>query len=110
MIERRVGSDTHELPRADLDDGDAAIVMEVGDDVVGHVLHLGGRREIMTRRIRNDFAPHHTDGRARFLAARKRIWMFSWVNYPYKFDTILSSWRSPSFVGAVVSEKRHTTL
>src|SRR4051795_9402929 len=27
-----------------------------------------------------------------------------------KFDTILSSQRSPSFVGAVVSKKRHTML
>src|SRR4051812_49648217 len=27
-----------------------------------------------------------------------------------KFDTILSSQRSPSFVGAVVSRKRHTIL
>src|SRR6185437_801035 len=69
-----------------------------------------GRREILTRRIRNDFAPHHTDGRARFLAGREPIWLFSRVNYPYKFDTILSSWRSPSFVGEVVSEKRYTTL
>ena len=43
MIERRVGSDTHELPRADLDDGDAAIVMEVGDDVVEvHAVELHG--------------------------------------------------------------------
>ena len=38
MIVRRYRPDTHELPRADLDHGDARIVVEVGDDVFRHGL------------------------------------------------------------------------
>ncbi|BAM90662.1 hypothetical protein S58_46810 [Bradyrhizobium oligotrophicum S58] len=41
MIERRIGAHAHELMRADLDDGDAGIVVEMRDDVVGHRYHLG---------------------------------------------------------------------
>src|SRR5262249_38206627 len=36
MVERRLGADAHELPGADLDDGDARIVVEMRNDVVGH--------------------------------------------------------------------------
>src|SRR4051812_35059916 len=36
MIERRIGAHAHELLRADLDDGDTGIVVEVRDDMVGH--------------------------------------------------------------------------
>ena len=47
VIERRVGAHTHELLRADLDDGDAGIVVKVRNDVIGHSIHLesngGGR-------------------------------------------------------------------
>ncbi len=39
MIERRFGADAHEFPGADLDDGDARVVVEVGNDVVRHGLN-----------------------------------------------------------------------
>ena len=38
MVERGLGADAHELARADFDDGDARIVVEVGNDVLGHDL------------------------------------------------------------------------
>jgi len=40
MIERRHGPDAHELLRADLDLGDADIVVEMWNDVLGHVAGL----------------------------------------------------------------------
>jgi len=40
MIKRGVGADAHELLRAYFDDGDAGIVMEVRDNVIGHPSHL----------------------------------------------------------------------
>jgi hypothetical protein len=36
MIERRIGADAHELLRADLDDGNSGIVVEVRNDIIGH--------------------------------------------------------------------------
>ena len=36
MIERRQRADAHEFPRADLDDRNAEIVMEMGDDRIRH--------------------------------------------------------------------------
>jgi len=36
MVERRIGADTHELLRADFDDGNAGIVVEVRNDRIGH--------------------------------------------------------------------------
>jgi hypothetical protein len=46
MVERRVGADAHEFLRSDLDDGNAGIVVEVRNDVVGHKLFtLGGNRD-----------------------------------------------------------------
>jgi hypothetical protein len=36
VIERRIGADAHEFLRADLDHGDAGIVVEVRNDMVGH--------------------------------------------------------------------------
>src|SRR6266567_1572400 len=44
MVERRVGAHAHELLRADLDHRDAGIVVEVRDDMVGHLIHLGWQR------------------------------------------------------------------
>src|SRR5882757_3913747 len=41
VIERRVGADAHELLRADLDDRNAGIVVEVRNDVIGHVFTFG---------------------------------------------------------------------
>jgi len=41
MVEGRVGADAHEFLRADLDYRDAGIVVEVRDDMVGHLIHLG---------------------------------------------------------------------
>src|SRR5216684_8267950 len=41
MIERRIGAHTHELLRADLDDGNPGIVVEVRNDMIGHCIHLG---------------------------------------------------------------------
>jgi hypothetical protein len=36
VIERRIGADTHELTRSDFDGGDAGIILEVRNDVIGH--------------------------------------------------------------------------
>src|SRR5690349_13622079 len=36
MVERRVGADAHEFLRADLDDRRAGIVVEMGNDRIGH--------------------------------------------------------------------------
>ena len=44
MIERRVGAHAHEFLRADLDDGNSGIVMEVRDNIIGHRIHLEWRR------------------------------------------------------------------
>src|SRR5258707_5895635 len=38
MVERRVGAHAHELLRADLDYRDAGVVVEVRDDMVGHLI------------------------------------------------------------------------
>src|ERR1700757_3132297 len=39
MIERRIGADAHEFLRADLDDGNTGIVVEVRNDIIGHRLY-----------------------------------------------------------------------
>src|SRR5882724_2876599 len=44
MVERRVGAHAHEFLRADLDHRDPGVVMEVRDDMVGHLVHLGWQR------------------------------------------------------------------
>jgi hypothetical protein len=36
MVERRIGAHAHEFLRADLDDGNAGIVVKVRDDLIGH--------------------------------------------------------------------------
>src|SRR5260370_18939351 len=36
MVERRLGADAHEFARANLDHRDAGIVVEMGDDMIGH--------------------------------------------------------------------------
>jgi hypothetical protein len=41
VIERRIGADTHELLRADLDDRNAGVIVKMGDDMIGHRIHLG---------------------------------------------------------------------
>ena len=41
VIEWRIGAHAHEFLRADLDDGDAGIVVKMGNDMVGHRIHLG---------------------------------------------------------------------
>ena len=63
MVERRVGAHAHELLRSDLDHRDTGIVMEVWDNVVGHILTLVvtmGRRNQQHAASRN--AAHHTGG------------------------------------------------
>ncbi|ETR75985.1 hypothetical protein X566_23750 [Afipia sp. P52-10] len=40
MIERRLRADAHEFRGPDFDDGNARIILEMGDDVVGHDLNL----------------------------------------------------------------------
>src|ERR1017187_1642865 len=52
MIERRIGAHAHELLRADLNDRNAGIVVKVGNDMIGHYIHLGWqwRRTQSTRR------------------------------------------------------------
>ena len=46
VIERWIGSDAHEFPRADLDNGDAGIVVKMGDYVIRHSFHLGSLHDI----------------------------------------------------------------
>ncbi|GEC14785.1 hypothetical protein NWI01_06770 [Nitrobacter winogradskyi] len=74
MIEGWIGSDTHEFPRADFNDGNAGIVMEVGNDVIGHAFNLKSLRDIDTP-IRNDIARHHTGRRFEFLARIPQKWI-----------------------------------
>src|SRR5258707_10610133 len=54
VIERRIGAHTHELLRADLNDGNAGIIVKVRNGMIGHSMHLGwqGRRTQSTRRGR----------------------------------------------------------
>src|SRR5258707_15884329 len=54
VIERRIGAHTHELLRADLNDGNAGIIVKVRNGMIGHGMHLGwqGRRTQSTRRGR----------------------------------------------------------
>ena len=40
MVEGRIGAHAHELTRADLNDGNTGIVMEMRDDMIGHRIHL----------------------------------------------------------------------
>jgi hypothetical protein len=44
MIEWRIGAHTHELVRADLNDGYAGIVVKVRNDLIGHRVHLDSKR------------------------------------------------------------------
>jgi hypothetical protein len=46
MIEWWIGPDAHEFLRADFNNGDAGIVMEVGDYVIRHAFHLKSLRDI----------------------------------------------------------------
>ena len=48
MVERRVAADAHELLRADLDDGNSGIVVEVRDDMIGHRLTSGREQQTTT--------------------------------------------------------------
>src|SRR5690349_3761032 len=41
MIERRLGAHAHEFLRADLDDRDAGVVVEMWDDVIRHICDPG---------------------------------------------------------------------
>src|SRR5712692_6567083 len=61
VIERRIGAHAHEFLRADLDDGDADIVVKMGNDMVGHSIHLGsngGGRKSTRRRMVERSAPY----------------------------------------------------
>src|SRR5215470_7168791 len=49
MVERRVGADTHEFLRPDLDHRNAGIVVEVRNDVVGHNLFTLGSKLMQTQ-------------------------------------------------------------
>src|ERR1051325_6310843 len=40
MIERRIGAHAHEFVRADLDHGDAGVIVEVWNHVIGHIITL----------------------------------------------------------------------
>src|SRR3954454_1021941 len=57
MVERRVGAHAHELLRADLDYRDAGVVVEVRDDMVGHLVFTldgnDGRTQSTRRGTRN---------------------------------------------------------
>jgi len=57
MIERRLGAHAHEFPGADLDDRNARVVVEMGNDRIRHGLNGVSSRE------------HHSDPAGRFLAA-----------------------------------------
>jgi hypothetical protein len=39
MIERGIGAHAHEFLRADLNDGNAGIVVKVRNDMIGHLIH-----------------------------------------------------------------------
>src|SRR5579872_2557426 len=41
VIEGWIGADAHEFLRADLNDGNTGIIVEVRDDMIGHRIHLG---------------------------------------------------------------------
>src|ERR1041385_7825686 len=65
MVERGLGADAHEFARADLDHRNARIVVEVGNDMVGH----GSVSFSVQQR---GSAPHHSDLPAAFLVSRTR--------------------------------------
>ena len=95
----RPGPDGRERIR----EGDPGVVVKVRNHVIGHLIPLGSQ---WTR----DAIDRHCTGKT------PRAGPIANGDSPEclraicscKFDTILSSWRSPSFVGAVVSKKRHT--
>ena len=97
MIEGRIGTHAHEFLRTDLDDGHAGIIVKVGNDMIGHNMHLDGNGSERNRQHSARLnAAYHSGRYCRFPEPRPLI-------CSCKFDTILSSQRSPSFVGAVVS-------
>jgi hypothetical protein len=48
VVERRIGAHAHELLRADLNNGNAGIVMKVRDDMVRHRIHLEQQQQQTT--------------------------------------------------------------
>jgi hypothetical protein len=98
VIERRIGAHTHEFLRADLDDRDAGIVVEVRNDMVGHSIHL----ELAMKAVAIN-TTWQVEMPRTILAGIGDSQSPQPLICSCKFDTILSSQRSPSFVGAVVS-------
>ena len=111
MIERRIGTDAHEFARADFDDGHARIVLKVRNDVIRHSHHLEVRKSKYPYAVAAQHylrhRLHHTERCNEFIG-RGAGFVQSATKSSCEFDTILPLWESPSFVGEVVSEKRHT--
>src|SRR5215831_12363221 len=70
VIERRIRAHAHEFLRADLDDGNTGIIVEVRNDVIGDGIHLGhsplsGKKEQApsTPDVPALDAANHTDGK-----------------------------------------------
>ena len=63
VIERRVGADAHEFLRADFDDGNTGIVVEVRNDIIGHrISPWNGNEKRRSQRDSARNAAHHTGG------------------------------------------------
>src|SRR6476619_721002 len=113
MVERRIGAHAHELLRADLDYRDAGVVVEMRDDMVRHSFtwdSSDGRTQSTRRGCSKRRAPYwrvqmipRAPAFLRPMFPKPGFLEVSTLIRSCKFDTILSSERSPSFVGAVVS-------
>src|SRR5580704_6155010 len=64
VIERRIGAHAHEFLRADLDDRNSGIVVEVRDDIIGHHIHLGWQRS--GRNQHDQHTPRQVECRATY--------------------------------------------
>src|SRR5258708_8311717 len=65
MVERRLGADAHEFARANLDHRRARVVVEMGNDVIGHgFVKLWFRKALAWKRCS---APHHSGPHRGFL-------------------------------------------
>jgi len=58
VIERRIGAHAHELLRADLNERNAGIIMKVGNDMIGHNMHLAREADAINSRAVESRAPY----------------------------------------------------
>src|SRR4051794_3220714 len=100
MIERRIGAHAHEFVRADLDYGDAGVIVEVRNHVIGHIFPL----------CRNDVdaigllhGERHARNRPDLAIAVRKHRLFAHVN-----STQSTCWEKPSFRrGSCVAKAAH---